>query len=684
MATIKQDLDKVLDSFSRRLQSVEQRLTSPGTIGGSTGDFEDLYIGPAGNQTYVWGTVSAPTNLVLTWGSFFDVIFVDASWSPPADNSAVAYQVDFAKKVGTSYQIARTQRVISTTVRIEPVQPDTTYAVRVSALNRINRESAPTPWVEVTTGHDASVPPIVTGVVAEAGFRSAVVKWSEADQPVDVAGGAGLFEAQISISSTFSSVLDARRISGTIIGFDNLTTSTTYYFRVSAIDSSSNQGPWSAIVNATTARAGTVDISDNAITAEKIVAGSISSDKIVTAGLDAAVIKFGTMSGDRITANTLDVQTIKTSTLTARDITLGAAGQLKAGNPPTTGLLINDQGLSLYSGGTRSVFLDAITGAGSFTGTISGSTITSPNISGGTITGALLRTDVTGRRIEISSSAETFLGVTANNIKLIVLRDNGSEPFEPGRIYNQKLSDTDNALQIRSGRMISTADTGILSLNSYGSGDAVASISASIARFKAQYVGSVAECRVQGAPLFVEQGMALSDQVLYIRGFGDTNHLIHWNSFPDGPEITGAAGLWLRTIGAWDVAEVIGWGGGTVRSVNSANTAYRDHVANTHINISDMSVKHDIKSALPAECLNKVKKQRPFTFRSKRGWGDDGKQFKYGISANDAPIEVQYEVHMDEGPNLMGLDPAACIALLWGAVGDLAEQVANLSPKLPA
>lgn len=74
-----------------------------------------------------------------------------------------------------------------------------------------------------------------------------------------------------------------------------------------------------------------VDISDDAISAPKIQANSIDSLKIVTAGLDAAVIRFGQMSGDRILANTIGAAQINALELFAQDI--GVTGKIRVESP---------------------------------------------------------------------------------------------------------------------------------------------------------------------------------------------------------------------------------------------------------------------------------------------------------------------------------------------------------------
>lgn len=70
---------------------------------------------------------------------------------------------------------------------------------------------------------------------------------------------------------------------------------------------------------------------------ELIVDGSITSTHVVTAGLDAAVVKFGTMSGNRILANTLNADRIIANTLNTALINAGTINGLSITGSTITG-----------------------------------------------------------------------------------------------------------------------------------------------------------------------------------------------------------------------------------------------------------------------------------------------------------------------------------------------------------
>lgn len=135
-------------------------------------------------------------------------------------------------------------------------------------------------------------------------------------------------------------------------------TQTTWYARVAPIDQSGNQGTWT---NSNGMQAGGV------------------TDSMIVGDLSAAHITFGVMQGDRIEANSMSVAKLKTGSLTSQNITL-AGGSFISGNPPTNGLVINSQGLTLYQAGAISLQLNSTNGLPSLTGAkIVGGTISTLN-----------------------------------------------------------------------------------------------------------------------------------------------------------------------------------------------------------------------------------------------------------------------------------------------------------------
>lgn len=154
-----------------------------------------------------------------------------------------------------------------------------------------------------------------------------------------------------------------------------------------------------------------VTIADGAISAVNIAADAVTSTKILAGSIQTSHMTAGTINGDRITANTLDVAKLTASTLTSKTITIGAGGQFQVGSTPgagTAGLIINSQGISVYNSSSRTIYLDATTGAGTFTGTVnatsgsfSGSISSTANITASG--GSIKTTDIFGGYVELSN-----------------------------------------------------------------------------------------------------------------------------------------------------------------------------------------------------------------------------------------------------------------------------------------
>lgn len=424
----KPTIEETLSVLSQRLYRVEQLVSSP-TIGSGSGG-SGIGSNPDVGTITIGGIVvrpesSPPTGLSLVTGSFMEDIWIDASWTPPSDGSAVEYDVELARKVAGVYELVQAFRTAGTNLRMAGLEPQTTYGVRVASINRIARRSVLLPssgFQDITTSIDATTPSQVLNVVAAAGFRTITLRWNEVPER-DVVRGTGQYRIDLATDSGFTTNLVTQYTTGTIIAFADLTTGTTYYARVRAIDNSGNAGPYSSTVSATTAQVGNPDIAalsigtaqiqDAAILNAKIADATIDNAKIAT--LDAAKINTGTLSANRIAANSLDVEKLASGSMSTVNLTITGSGAIKVNNPPTTGLLINSQGLRLYSGSVAKVILDN-NGNATFTGNVDASTVTGGTISGTSITGGTISGGaISGGTID----ATTITGTTINGGNII-------------------------------------------------------------------------------------------------------------------------------------------------------------------------------------------------------------------------------------------------------------------------
>lgn len=405
-----QTLQGWMDDLDRRVYNIEQSMTSAsGPAGNNT--FDDIYINDPANpgDPHPISIVSDPVDTFLgSWSSYFDRIYADVSWTGPASGTAASFVIEYAKKNGDgSYQLIDARPALGNGIRIWDLDANTTYGFRIFGINSIGISSTPYPstgFLDLVVTGDSSSPSQPTGLSVSATIKGVVADWND-NPELDVKFGKGTYRIQIASDAGFTTIVADDYQSARVYGRSDLTPNATYWIRVYAIDSSGNASSPTASATFTTGQVDNAAIADFAVDNAKI------------ASLSAAKVTFGVMAGDRIDVNTLDAATLKTSSLTSGNITL-AGGSLIAGSPPTTGLLINSQGLRLYAGGVATVILDAATGSGTFAGTLSSATGSIGNLTvGGVLTigsGGKIRTAASGVRWEMSSAvANQIVGYTA-------------------------------------------------------------------------------------------------------------------------------------------------------------------------------------------------------------------------------------------------------------------------------
>lgn len=372
-ATADQEFDQLIATLQQRLLRLELRSTNPdfyseAEIAGGGNEFDELYLPDEDGDGYVnvWEPPPAPTGLNLATGAFYDRTYIDVDWDPML-NAGGGYHVHVMRKTGPgTYDLPHVVNTYGSSVRVEPLDPNTTYGVKVAAVTALGREGAFTAVSEITTGQDSTLPPAPVGVTVARGATTVLVKYTPLTkaQAEDVANGQGMYEVEIDTVNTFDSV-NYRMQRGTdqIIAFNDIITSANWYARVRAIDSSGNSGTWSAVAGPTEA-------------------GGVN-DSMMVADLNAAKITAGFLSASRIDAASITVDKLAAGTFTAGVIRLSGSGIIVGGGatgPGFTGFGIDATGIRLYSGGVQTVTLDAATGNATFKGTVDGSTITGSTI----------------------------------------------------------------------------------------------------------------------------------------------------------------------------------------------------------------------------------------------------------------------------------------------------------------
>lgn len=853
MATITDtQFNDLFDEVERRLYDLEQLVASSQGLGNSS--FGSITIvDPFTSASYVIDTVSSPPSgtVTVTPGSFFDTSFADVTWAAPSDGSADEYMIEWAKKTGSTYEVSDTATSGGNSYRIQPVVPGQTYGVRVYSINRLGIPSTPNPssgYVDFVAHTDNVAPGAPTGVTVFAAIRSLVVRWNQ-NAEADVINGKGQYLVQIATSNAFTTIVKQEYVGANVATFDDLSSATTYWARVYAIDNSGNQSAPSASASGTTGQVVSADLLDGAVAATKLSAGSanrlmdssfegsylprywttsaplggawaldatthyhglqsvrysttstgsswgvcqqeirvtpgetiyirflwgqsanarqsclkvtfndkdgnylpsvdwfplggtdgaitggtvvtgnhvvpanavnafvscmggwssngsansvnfdgiyLGNDSSISAsswapasneilpavsfadmlvanavqlrhmsadsvdgnvikansvdtthisaiGLDAGVVTFGVMSGGRVAANSADIGILKTSTLATANLTVNG-GSIRIGNPGggagTSGVLINSQGIRVYSGTTLTGTFD-VSGSVSMQGAItSGSTIAIGNYS-------------------LTTSAFSINAATSYSDTRAIIWV-GAGGFTQARLWTYDQGNNgvavNGALHME-GEAIFGQASGYTLANSTGSANYITIFSNGVGEPGNVILGS----GMAGSQVSVSSGTPLL--------VGNTGS----PSIASAMEVHGYSAIVDDT---YSIGELFGGSNGDVRTINSSNTAFENHTALTHINMSDPVLKANRRTVSKDELLKIVRgTSRPYRFNFK---GKDKKATKIGLSSVDLPVEAQHKTKLGDAEVTM-VDPQVQIAILWGALQELADEVESL------
>ncbi len=197
-----------------------------------------------------------PTNLVA---SSISPSQINLSWSAPSDNGGsviTGYAIDRSTDGGTTWStIVSNTGSIETTYSNTGLSSNTSYTYRVSAINGIGT-SSPSNTASATTGTQTTAPSSPTGLVASASSSSQInLSWTAPSNN----GGSTITGYKIERSTnggtTWSTIVPNTGSSSTTYSDTGLASSTTYTYRVSAINAIGTSSP-SNIVSATTAGTG--------------------------------------------------------------------------------------------------------------------------------------------------------------------------------------------------------------------------------------------------------------------------------------------------------------------------------------------------------------------------------------------------------------------------------------------
>jgi hypothetical protein len=389
-------------------------------------------------------TIPAVTGLSAAWSASFNTIRIDVTWTAPTGLGAdqiVGYVVQ-ALKTGAPAPLEAA--VTASPGRIEPVEPNTTYAISVMAQSKLGTLSNPA-VTSVTTGADTTAPaaPTFAAGAVVVGLGALSIKWN-ANTERDVINGAGLYRVVVSTASNLSAPVYDAKVGGTNVFVGTLTAGTSYYVGVYAIDSSGNSspvaspsgGPWTPLANVI--NPGTItgtDLANGAVTTAKIATGAVTGATIAAATITAAQIAANTITSALIAANTIVGNDIAAGTITANNLAANSvtaasiaantitAAQVAA-NTITAGQLAVTLGLSIGQFIQSSNYVTGTSGwrvDGDGNAEFSAITVRNSAVIGGTI-----QTATSGPHIELDSGG---------NVDKVNLETGSPNQLQQGYVY---------------------------------------------------------------------------------------------------------------------------------------------------------------------------------------------------------------------------------------------------------
>ncbi len=202
------------------------------------------------------------------------------------------------------------------------------------------------------TANDGAAPGQVAGVSLTGGIRSLFVRFT-ARTETDMVNGQGTYQVQVATDNLFASIVHDGLASSNLVSVDGLTTGTTYYVRVRAIDAYGGTGVWSATASVTIPTINTADITANAITTNLLAANSVTAAKLAAVTMEVG-------------------KYLQSTNYNGTDVETGNA---------TAGFRIQANGNCEFWNG---IFRGSVTGA--------------------TITGGIVRTAASGERMEMNAN----------------------------------------------------------------------------------------------------------------------------------------------------------------------------------------------------------------------------------------------------------------------------------------
>jgi hypothetical protein len=274
--------------------------------------------------------------------------YVLLSWNASAASDVKGYTVKFGRTASTLDTYMTFGKV--TSGRLDNLRAGTTYYFSIASNDGVNNSTFSS-TISAAIPVDATAPVAPTGLSAVAGLNNIIAYWNR-NSETDVDLGRGTYQFQLATANTFipASILYDKSGSATVASFTGLTTGTTYYVRVRAIDSTGNLGAFSSAVSATPGKASAQDLlTSGTIVGDLIASNTIVGSSILTDSLDANKIKTNTALVGVLNVGANNAITIDGNS-TNKSIYIGAGTY---GNANTPFYAANEAGIGRFSLGNK-------------------------------------------------------------------------------------------------------------------------------------------------------------------------------------------------------------------------------------------------------------------------------------------------------------------------------------------
>ncbi len=269
--------------------------------------------------------------------------YVLLSWTASSASDVKGYTVKFGRTASTLDTYMTFGKV--TNGRLDNLRAGTTYYFAIASNDGVNNSTFSS-TISASVPADATAPVAPTGLSAVAGLNNIIAYWNR-NSETDVDLGRGTYQFQLATANTFlpANILYDKSGSATVASFTGLTTGTTYYIRVRAIDSTGNLGAWSSAASATP--------------------GTVSAQTLLTSGtIVGDLIAADTIVGSKIISDSIDANRLKTNTALVGVLNVGATNGITIdGNSANRSIYI---GAGTYGNANTPFYAANVSGIGKF------------------------------------------------------------------------------------------------------------------------------------------------------------------------------------------------------------------------------------------------------------------------------------------------------------------------------